>query len=814
MKRLFERTALAVFCVALAWFYVWTVRSGAGPWKFGQEQQDYYNLLLDGWLDGHLSMKVDVPEALLKLPDPYDPTLRPAGLGLHDASFYGGKYYLYFGAAPVAVLLLPFRLLTGVDLPQAVAVLVFVYGGFLASLALWWAARRRYFPETAAVVTLFAAGVLGLAALGPVLLRRPHVWELPIAAGYAFAMGALLCSWHGLHAIEATGVPDRRRRARWLAGAGLCLGLAIGSRPTYLIASPFLAVPFLYWWWTERRLPWREALSALAPLAVIGVVMAWHNYARFGSPLQFGQAYQFSLDYESKMAHFRPGHAPFNLWRYYFSAADWSGSFPFIRPAELPPKPPGFGGHDDVYGILTNLPVAWLALLAPLALWRRGWMERGPLAAWLGTAAGLFAGMAATLALFFGSLARYQSDFTPVLMLLATIGVLALERWLRLRRAGAWRWLVRGGWWVAAAYSGVFAVLFSLQLNNFLREKNPAGYRAVALQLNRAPAFLERLLGGARGPVELEVWLQKQPPGTRQLLAVAGAEPPYDRLYVRYETGDRIRFEVESPLGITRLSPEVAPDFTAVHPIRWSTGALLPPDLYPAFGDAAPGDVRAAGRRLTLEFDRRRLLDELPWFAGAPGRLVLGVYAAPEGPVHFSGAIMASRRDEAVLPAYVAESGRRAAELRTLTAGGAIRLRLELPENPPAETRDPLVVTGRPGRGDMIAVERIDDRHVRLVWDHWGQPLRRSEPVAVTPGETQDVVVALSTLATARDDGDAHGVVDGRLEVRWNGRVVWQTAAELYPVGHLEIAVGRNPIGGTSCRGEFGGRILVVEAAR
>jgi hypothetical protein len=810
MKRIVERILLALFCVALAWFYLWTVRSGAGPWKFGQEQTDYYNLLLDGWLDGHLYMKVDVPEALLKLPDPYDPTLRPAGLGLHDASFYHGKYYLYFGAAPVAVLLLPFRLLTGTDLPQSAAVVGFVGGGFLASLALWLAVRRRYFPETGPFVTLLAAWTLGLSALGPVLLRRPHVWELPIAAGYAFAMLALLCVYHGLHAAGAAGGPDRRRRARWLAGAGLCLGLAIGSRPTYLIASPFLVVPFLYWWWTERRLPWREAWSTLAPLAVIGGVMAWHNYARFGSPLQFGQAYQFSLDYESKMAHFRPGHVPFNLWRYYFSAAEWSASFPFIRPAELPSKPPGFGGHDDVYGLLTNLPIAWIALLAPLALWRRGPAERRPLAAWLATAAVLFAGMAGTLALFFGSLARYQSDFAPVLMLLAVVGVLALERWLRLAVTWPGRWLLRGGWAAAAVFSGGFAVLFSLQLNDFLLEKNPAVHRDVARRLNRVPAAVGRMLGRSHGPLELSVWLQKLPPGTRQLLAIAGPEPKADRLYVRYEAGERIRFEVESAHGVTRLSGEAAPDFTAVHSLRWVTGSLLPPDLYPAFGDAAPGEVRAARHRLALDFDGRRMLDEAPWFAAEPGPVRLGVYASPEGPVHFSGAIMASRRDEAGVAGWAAEAGRRAVELQALTAGGAVRLRFALPENPPAATRDPLLVTGRPGRGDMVAVERIDDRHVRVVLDHWGHALQLSEPVVVEPGEVQEVVVALRPFAAAQV-GEAAG---GRLEVRWNGRVVWQLTTELYRVEPLEIAIGRNPIGGTSCVGEFSGRILAVEAAR
>src|SRR5215216_196851 len=167
----FERWWILAVCAAIGWFYVWTVRSSGEPWHFGREQRDYYNLLIDGYLDGQLHMKVVVPEALFKLKDPYDPGERPAGLGLHDASFYKGKYYAYFGAAPMIVLMLPFRLLAGVDLPLAVAVLVFVYGGFLASVAVWLAVRRRYFPETGTLVVVAGVLVLGLAGVGPVLLR-------------------------------------------------------------------------------------------------------------------------------------------------------------------------------------------------------------------------------------------------------------------------------------------------------------------------------------------------------------------------------------------------------------------------------------------------------------------------------------------------------------------------------------------------------------------------------------------------------------------------------------------------------------------
>src|SRR5207248_6297600 len=58
-------------------------------------------------------------QALLALADPYDPA-QNAPYRLHDASLYHGRYYLYFGPTPVALLYLPLRAV-GVAVTDAVA---------------------------------------------------------------------------------------------------------------------------------------------------------------------------------------------------------------------------------------------------------------------------------------------------------------------------------------------------------------------------------------------------------------------------------------------------------------------------------------------------------------------------------------------------------------------------------------------------------------------------------------------------------------------------------------------------------------------
>lgn len=822
MKSAVERILVVALCAAIGWFYTWTVRSSGDPWKFGLEQRDYYNLLIDGWLDGHLHMKVEVPAALLQLKDPYDPAVRPAGLGLHDATFFQGKYYVYFGMAPVVLLMLPFRLWSGIDLPQAVAALIFVYGAFLASVAIWLAVRRRYFPGSSMLVGLAGVLVLGLAGLGPVLLRRPHMWELPIGAGSCFAMLALLCVWRSLHARRGGGTaskrvrgggtpPTRSGRAWWFGGAGLCLGLAIASRPTYLIASPFLAVPLLWWWATERRWPWRPLLGALVPLVIIGSAMAWHNYARFGDPLQFGQAYQLSLDYESKMAHFRVSHVPFNVWRYFFSAAEWSRYFPFIQPAALPPKPPGFGGHDDLYGILRNLPIAWLALAAPLAWWRRDQTERRALRAWLTTTAVLFGAMAGTLIFFFGSLARYQSDFTPALMLLAGVGGLAVERWLRVTRSRPWlvaAGTVGGG---LVAFSAGFAMLFSLQLDGLLREKNPARYREVALSFNRVPAAVEQLAGVRHGPLELTLRIGTAAPGTRELLLAAGEAPTIDRLHLVHQEGGRISFEAESSYGIREATPPVAVDRATDHRLRVLMGVLLPPEMHPVFASVSAETTAAMIRRLRIEFDGALLVDRAPWFSAPAGAVQLATAAGQDG--RAATRIIDVRRDEVALAVLRAESLERAREAGArMTRRGTVLLQASLPHGR-AGVREPLLVMGRPGRGDLIALEYGEGDTVRFCFDHWGGALLRSDPVAVDFGRPQEIRIAMESLRPPSPFRPNRVVVHGQLEVWLNGRSVWRVGGEFFAVNPVEIAVARNPIGGTTCGPEFSGVVHGVDWA-
>jgi hypothetical protein len=769
-------------CAAVAWFYVWTVRSSGESWDFGEEKRDYYNLLIDGYLDGQLHMKVDVPEALLKLRDPYDPQQRPAGLGLHDASFYKGRYYVYFGAAPMLALMLPFRVVTGMDLPLPVAILVFVYAGFLTSVGIWLSVRRRYFVETHTLTVVLGVMVLGLGGLCPVLLRRPDMWELPIAGGYCFAMLSLGAVWRSLH--------SERFAARWFAGAGFFLGLAIWSRPTYLVAAPLLVPPLLWWWRERRRPPWQNAFAAMVPLVAVGALMAGHNYARFEDPLQFGQAYQFSLDYESTLPHFAARYVPFTTKAHFFSTAQWSPYFPFLHRPDLGEAPAGFTIHrGDVYGILSNFPFAWLAVLTPLALWRRPALERGTLGAWLGSVALLFVLVSGFLVFFFSALARYQMDFAPALMLLAGIGMLGLERWLQVAGIASLSLLARIGWISVAVFSVVFGILVSLGFDGLLREHNPQLEQRFARTLNRIPAAFERLLGIRHGPLELTVRFPKAVHSGRETLLTVGETGRLDRVFVQYTSDGGVQLGVTLAGKPEQLSRPLMLAMDSPHRIQVTLGDLFPPPMHPMFSQKSAAEIRRAtglvcvrvnGEPVILDRQRIRSLNS--------GKIAVG-NAALVDPAHprFHGEIMGMRRMEE-FPSYPRQ-------------GLFARLRLTLPPAS-SDATESLIGFGDAESGVLLGLKRDVTDRVRFVLRGPRSSRATSDPVAIGPGAAHEIVVRMDA-----------GPVPARpaIYLWFDGQLVWVREVGASAPFTRPGVIGKNIVNAPEVSATFRGEIFSVQ---
>jgi tetratricopeptide (TPR) repeat protein len=451
-SRLMQGWVLLAMCALVIGVYTYLVQPGLPEIRTPNAPDEYYNLLVQGFRAGQLNLKIEVPPGLAQLRDPYDPATQSSHPELWDLSYYKGKLYLYFGVTPALVLFWPYVMLTGQYLPQHDAVLVFCILGSLVTVGMLCAFCRRYFAEVGTAVLAACAVALGFATLVPVMLVRSDVYEVGISCGYAFTMLALAAIWKALHEPE--------RQGRWLAAASLAYGVAVGARPSLLFGAVILLVPVAQAW-REPRNMLRLLLASTAPIVLIGLGLVLYNQLRFDSPSEFGLRYQLNCDRQLTRPLFSSRYLWFNLRLYFLQPVRWTSRFPFMKVVSLPRLPVGYVRVESVFGILSNTPLVWLALAAPLAWQRRPKESCLILQEFLAALAMLFGTCVLLLSFYRYSALRYEVDFQPALVLLAVVGVLSLERALRDRPMC--RLAARLGWGLLLAVSLVFNLLVSVR---------------------------------------------------------------------------------------------------------------------------------------------------------------------------------------------------------------------------------------------------------------------------------------------------------------------------------------------------------------
>jgi tetratricopeptide (TPR) repeat protein len=456
-----QRGILGTICALVIGVYACAAHSGIPISGSLSAAGNYYNLLVQGFRAGQLSLKKEVPPGLAQLADPYEPSAHISYQEVGDISYYKGKLYLYFGITPAVVLFWPYVALTGHYLLQRDAVVVFCVVGFLVSVGLLCAVWRRYFAEVNLAVVAVGGLALGLATYTPFLLARCDVYEVPVSCGYALTMLALAAIWKALH--------EPGQRARWLAAASLAYGLAVGARPSLLVGAVILLVPVAQAW-RERRKVLAPLLAATAPIVLIGLGLVLYNVLRFDNPLEFGWHYQLAEGRQLTGRFFSLRYLWFNFRVYFLEPARWSGRFPFVQDITVPPLPADHRPvEDEPFGVLANVPLVWLALAVPLA-WRGRTGQAWSVLRWFVMAVALLcATCVLTLGLFCYSAIRYEVEFLPALVLLAVVGILGLECALAPTSESGqadetvWRRATRWGWSLLLGFSVAFNLLASVK---------------------------------------------------------------------------------------------------------------------------------------------------------------------------------------------------------------------------------------------------------------------------------------------------------------------------------------------------------------
>jgi hypothetical protein len=365
---------------------------------YGGFNVTFYDELADAFLAGHLDLLRPPPEALMALPDPWDPVANQAIRlgeevpgqrfdGVHDLALYQGRFYVQWGPFP-ALVLIPLRWIAGGDLPMGRLVLIvetvaaLAYAASTLTLARLAGLPRSQFTD-GLVVTVFL-----VCPVWQSVLRRVAVYETSVF----FAQACL-----GLALLSVVCAFDRRLtkgsdNPALLAAGSVFLGLVVNCRPN--LAPVGLMVPVLLWaWWRTGRAParWQRmvgpAVALGGPAALLLAAALLYNRARFGSLFETGQSWQlWGGDESILLAKFRfldPARILPNL-RYYFLepvAFNKASRYPLLIGQPL--LPPGswlpkdlaarYGGY--IYrtsGLFVVAPLSALLLAAPFCC-RRDW---------------------------------------------------------------------------------------------------------------------------------------------------------------------------------------------------------------------------------------------------------------------------------------------------------------------------------------------------------------------------------------------------------------------------------------------------------
>ena len=348
------------------------------------EMNDEYIQMLAAYTSGQLSIPYQADPRLAQATNVYDNSeLFAKNIPfLWDHSYHKGKYYVYFGVAPLITIYYPIYLLTG-EAPCA------ALAAFIATI---YALLGLYFGVTRLMRTLLRTVnplLLGLSLITMALASGIYMMQgmmvfyiLPYFLGFA-ALGVTLGTVTSLYTLVRLNQSrlemsmERRALRKWRWGVyaelvvlGLSVVAMVTARPLNMCYQLLLLVPAC-WWFMRAQLPLATKLKASACVGITvllgAIVVMWYNYARFGSIVEFGIFQMLTLTdthYNNLTLNFELFFSV--LYHYFFENFNLIANFPYVTPVFTPDLKLGNGtAVAERAGLLFfpffwGLPLLWL----------------------------------------------------------------------------------------------------------------------------------------------------------------------------------------------------------------------------------------------------------------------------------------------------------------------------------------------------------------------------------------------------------------------------------------------------------------------
>lgn len=336
------------------------------PWPHHRQYQELARALKDGTV----VIGEEPDAALVAKENPYDTgALLAEGIPFKmDYAYYDGNYYAYFGIVPELMFYLPYYLLTGKDLQNYMVVFALYCGLVIGVFGALWELIHKYAKKASFLLYLLLSVSVCLLPHYISMVARPDIYNVPVMAGNAFIWLGTWC-WlkAGNRSCDRTESAKNSQRTRgfWYGLGAFFMASIMGCRPQMILYGILLfAVLLLPDIWKGQK-EWKQHMGLLlafcVPFVIVGAVVFWYNYARFGSGFAFGASYSLtSNDMNNRGVNF--SRILYGLYAFIFQPIVVNAKYPFLESAQLACSYMGkhiyefsYGGMLWVYPLVISL---------------------------------------------------------------------------------------------------------------------------------------------------------------------------------------------------------------------------------------------------------------------------------------------------------------------------------------------------------------------------------------------------------------------------------------------------------------------------
>ncbi len=336
--------------------------------RIDYSQHNQYDELAQAFLQGKTYIdNDDVPQSLKDLANPYDTAARSAQSQTTgdsyrwDVAYFDGHYYVYFGIVPLLLMYLPFRAIFDAPFPSAVGIMAFALIFSIGIFKLLDLIIKKKFNNISVGTYLLTALTFVNCCGMTFLAKRPDFYSVPIMTSMAFIV------W-GIY-LWFKGFDSKAKKLPYFFSGSLCMALSVGCRPQSVLICAVAIPLFLGYFFKDKFIFKKQGIKELITLAIPFVVVAsgimYYNYIRFGSPFDFGSAYNLTTNDVTRRG-FSFGRIGLGLFTYLFQTPSFTASFPFIQSVEIETNYIGKTISEYCFGgLITSLPILWFGFALP-----------------------------------------------------------------------------------------------------------------------------------------------------------------------------------------------------------------------------------------------------------------------------------------------------------------------------------------------------------------------------------------------------------------------------------------------------------------